>query len=86
MCRSKASKARPLTDANKRFAHKISSIHARVEHVFRVIKRQFGYTRGCYKGIAKNAAPVFTATMVQDGVETEGAEPITIGSLKEPAT
>jgi hypothetical protein len=44
-----------------------------------VIKRQFGYTRGCYKGIAKNAAPVFTATMVQDGVEAGGAEPITIG-------
>jgi IS5 family transposase len=34
----------------------MSSIRSRVEHVFRVIKRQFGYTKVRYKGIAKNAA------------------------------
>jgi len=56
----KASKQRPLTDANKRFNHRMSSIRARVEHVFRVIKRQFGYTKVRYKGIAKNAAQVFS--------------------------
>jgi IS5 family transposase len=56
----KASKQHPLTDANKRFNHKMSSIRARVEHVFRVIKRQFGYTKVRYKGIAKNAAQVFS--------------------------
>ena len=56
----KASKAHPLTEANKRFNHKMSSIRARVEHVFRVIKRQFGYTKVRYKGIAKNAAQVFS--------------------------
>jgi len=56
----KASKAHPLTEANKRFNHKVSSIRARVEHVFRVIKRQFGYTKVRYKGSAKNAAQVFS--------------------------
>ena len=56
----KASKQHPLTEANKRFNHKMSSIRARVEHVFRVIKRQFGYTKVRYKGIAKNAAQVFS--------------------------
>jgi len=56
----KASKQRPLTEANKRFNHRMSSIRARVEHVFRVIKRQFGYTKVRYKGIAKNAAQVFS--------------------------
>lgn len=56
----KASKQHPLTDANKRFNHRMSSIRARVEHVFRVIKRQFGYTKVRYKGIAKNAAQVFS--------------------------
>ena len=56
----KASKQRPLSDANKRFNHRMSSIRARVEHVFRVIKRQFGYTKVRYKGIAKNAAQVFS--------------------------
>jgi IS5 family transposase len=56
----KASKQHPLTEANKRFNHRMSSIRARVEHVFRVIKRQFGYTKVRYKGIAKNAAQVFS--------------------------
>ncbi|MBP8202192.1 MAG: IS5 family transposase [Nitrospira sp.] len=56
----KASKQRPLSDANKRFNHRMSSIRARVEHVFRVIKRQFGYAKVRYKGIAKNAAQVFS--------------------------
>ncbi|ATE61955.1 IS5 family transposase [Thauera sinica] len=56
----KASKPHPLTEANKRFNHRMSSIRARVEHVFRVIKRQFGYTKVRYKGIAKNAAQVFS--------------------------
>jgi len=56
----KASKPHPLTEANKRFNHRMSSIRARVEHLFRVIKRQFGYTKVSYKGIAKNAAQVFS--------------------------
>ena len=49
-----------LTAANKRFNHKMSSVRSRVEHLFRVIKRQFGYTKVRYKGLAKNAAQVFT--------------------------
>ena len=49
-----------LSAANKRFNHKMSSVRSRVEHLFRVIKRQFGYTKARYKGLAKNAAQVFT--------------------------
>ena len=56
----KAPKQHPLTPANKRFNHKMSSIRARVEHIFRVVKRQFGYRKARYKGIAKNAAQVFS--------------------------
>ena len=56
----KASQSHPLTEANRRFNHKMSSIRARVEHVFRVIKCQFGYTKVRYKGLVKNAAQVFT--------------------------
>jgi IS5 family transposase len=56
----KASKKHPLSSANKRTNRKRSSIRARVEHVFRVIKRQFGYVKARYKGLAKNAAQVFT--------------------------
>ena len=33
-----------------------ASIRAKVEHPFRVIKRQFGYTKVRYRGLAKNTA------------------------------
>jgi IS5 family transposase len=32
----------------------------RGEHPFRVIKRQFGYTKVRYRGLAKNSAQVLT--------------------------
>ncbi|SBV49546.1 IS1479 transposase [Xanthomonas bromi] len=35
-------------------------IRAKVEHRFRVIKRQFGYTKVRYRGLAKNTAQVLT--------------------------
>ena len=56
----KSSSKHKLTTANKRHNHKMSSVRARVEHLFRVIKRQFGYTTVRYKGLVKNAAQVFT--------------------------
>jgi len=37
-----------------------ASVRAKVEHPFRVIKRQFGYMKVRYRGIAKNAAQVLT--------------------------
>lgn len=36
------------------------SLRARVEHPLRVIKRQFGYTKVRYRGLAKNTAQVLT--------------------------
>lgn len=56
----KASSTYKLTAGNKRFNHRMSSVRARVEHIFRVIKRQFGYVKVRYKGLKKNAAQVFT--------------------------
>ena len=56
-----ALKARPkfrLGSSQKQRNRKHSSIRSRVEHVFRVIKCQFGYTKVRYKGLAKNAAQV----------------------------
>ncbi len=35
-------------------------MRAKVEHPFRVIKRQFGYTKVRYRGLAKNTAQVQT--------------------------
>lgn len=36
------------------------SMRGKVEHPFRVIKRQFGYTKFCYLWLAKNSAQVLT--------------------------
>ena len=41
---------------NKRHA----GIRAKVAHVFRVIKCQFGYRKARYRGIEKNGAQVFS--------------------------
>lgn len=37
-----------------------ASIRARVEHPFRVVKRQFGYVKVRFKGLAKNTAQILT--------------------------
>jgi IS5 family transposase len=38
-----------------------SKIRARVEHVFAVVKRLWGFTEVRYRGLAKNASRAFTA-------------------------
>lgn len=43
-----------------------ASIRAKVEHPFRVIKRQFGYTKVRYRGLAKNTAQLFTLFMLSN--------------------
>ena len=43
-----------------RWEHYKASVRAKVEHPFRVIKRQFGYTKVRYRGLAKNTAQVLT--------------------------
>ncbi len=37
-----------------------ASIRAKVEHPFRVLKRQFGYAKVRYRGLAKNTAQIVT--------------------------
>ena len=46
--------------AEKRWEHYKASVRAKVEHPFRVIKRQFGYVKVRYRGLAKNTAQVLT--------------------------
>ena len=38
----------------------IAMVRAKVEHPFRVIKRQFGHVKTRYRGLAKNRARLFT--------------------------
>ena len=47
-----------LSGSQKKRNQKHSSIRAQVEHVFRVIKRQFGFTKTRYCGLMKNAVQV----------------------------
>lgn len=35
--------------------HRKASIRCKVEHVFRIVKRQFGYAKPAYRGLQKNA-------------------------------
>ena len=37
-----------------------ASVRAKVEHPFRVVKRQFGYVKTRYRGLAKNTAQLVT--------------------------
>ena len=37
-----------------------ASIRAKVEHPFRVLKRQFGFTKVRYRGLSKNTAQIVT--------------------------
>jgi len=43
-----------------------SSVRAKVEHPFRVIKRQFGHVKVRYRGLAKNTAQLYTLFMLSN--------------------
>ncbi|UWR35749.1 IS5 family transposase (plasmid) [Sulfitobacter sp. W027] len=53
---AKGGKLHPIDDDINRI---IAKVRARVEHPFRVIKRQFGYIKTRYRGLAKNRAQLF---------------------------
>ena len=51
--------AQPLYKAKRKIEAK-AQVRAKVEHPFRVIKRQFGYTKVRFRGLAKNTAQLIT--------------------------
>jgi IS5 family transposase len=53
----KSDPAQALTDQIERVK---ASIRSKVEHVFRVVKCQFGYRKVRYRGLAKNGAQMTT--------------------------
>ena len=68
----KAPKARDFTNQRTRRAAEVdevqraknrnkSRVRARVEHVFAVVKRLWGFTKVRYRGLQKNATRAFTA-------------------------
>ncbi|RZA12667.1 MAG: IS5 family transposase [Proteobacteria bacterium] len=72
LIRGKAPKAKDFTNERVRKAGQVdevkraknrskSKIRARVEHVFAVVKRLWGFSKVRYRGLAKNAGRAFTA-------------------------
>jgi IS5 family transposase len=72
LIQAKAPKAKDFTNERVRRAGQVdegkraknrnkSKIRARVEHVFAVVKRLWGFTKVRYRGLAKNADRAFTA-------------------------
>ncbi|TAM11529.1 MAG: IS5 family transposase [Nevskiaceae bacterium] len=49
-----------LREVTLQLEHAKASMRATVEHPFRVLKRQFGYVKARYQGLAKNAAQITT--------------------------
>jgi IS5 family transposase len=57
--KEKAKPGRELTKLQRNRNRRFGRVRAKVEHVFRVLKCQFGYRKVRYRGIAKNGAQVF---------------------------
>jgi IS5 family transposase len=52
----------PTADLERLVNRAKSRIRSRVEHVFAVVKRLFGFNKARYRGLAKNATRAFVAT------------------------
>src|ERR1700760_3695738 len=58
--KEKAQTGRRLTVRQRASNRRFGKVCAKVEHVFRVLKCQFGYRKVRYRGLTKNAAQVFS--------------------------
>ena len=56
----KAPKGGELHPVDAQINRIIAMVRAKVEHPFRIIKRQFGHVKTRYRGLAKNRAQLFT--------------------------
>jgi IS5 family transposase len=56
----KAKPKKKLSATQNKRNKKHAPIRAKVEHVFRIVKCQFGYRKTRYRGLQKNAAQVFS--------------------------
>ena len=56
----KAARGQVLDEADQVFNKENNRIRARVEHPFGVVKHLWGYRKTRYRGLARNAAQVYT--------------------------
>jgi IS5 family transposase len=57
--KEKAKPGRDLTQRQRARNRRFGRVRAKVEHIFRIVKCQFGYRKVRYRGIAENGAQVF---------------------------
>ena len=60
-CLACRSPRRALSPYQRWINRRRSAARARVEHVFHVVKRLWGFSKVRYRGLAKNTARLFTA-------------------------
>ena len=58
---AKGSRSCKLTEAQRAANRTKSRVRAKVEHPFAIIKRQFGFSKVCYRGLAKNTHRLMVA-------------------------
>ena len=58
--KAKTQSGRELTARQRARNRRFGKVRAKVEHVFRVMKCQFGYRKVRYRGISMNGAQVFS--------------------------
>jgi IS5 family transposase len=68
----KAKRNRKLSGSQRKRNKKHASVRAKVEHIFRIVKCQFGYRKVRYKGLAKNAAQVFSLMTLANLYQARG--------------
>ena len=56
----KGHRHRPLSERDRKWNRRQSSVRAKVEHIFHVIKRLWGHHKVRYRGLAKNEAHYFS--------------------------
>ena len=64
--KAKAKPGCPLSLSQRRRTCRFGKIRAKVEHVFRVMKSQFGYRKVRYRGIAKKSSALAVMSSVAD--------------------
>jgi transposase, IS5 family len=69
----KAKRNKKLSATQRKRNKKHASVRAKVEHVFRIVKCQFGYRKARYKGLDKNAAQVFSLMALANLYQARGA-------------
>src|SRR3990167_265233 len=70
---AKGSRNRQLTEEERAKNRRKSSVRAKVEHQFGIIKRQFGFSKVRYRGLEKNAHRLFVACALSNLVMAKNA-------------